>query len=87
MKFNKKSKERLELGVKRLTSRSTSHASDPNVDYVVGPLPFKFIRDFLWKDEGALCPKEMQRWMNQVQRRKVPDGKMLFVHVLKEVSK
>lgn len=83
MKFNQWSKRRRALGVKRLTSRNTPHYDDPDVLYVVGPLPWKFIRDFLFRDEGAVCPEELQRIINQVQRREVPDDKELYVHVLK----
>lgn len=82
MKFNAWSLNRLRLGVKELTSRNTPHYDDPDVKYVVGPLPWKFIRDYLFRYEGALCPEELQGVINQVQRRKIPDDKMLYVHVL-----
>lgn len=85
MKYNAWSKKRLALGVKRLTSRKSPHYDDPDVDYVVGPLPLKFIRDFLYRDEGAVCPDELQSVFNQVQRSSnVPDDMKLFVHVLKQ---
>ena len=82
MKFNAWSKSRLQWGIKRLTSRKTEHTDDPDVDYIVGPLPWKFIRDFLWKDEGAVCPRQFQNVINGLHRSIVPDDKMLYVHVL-----
>jgi len=86
MKFNSWSKKRLELGVKRLTSRKEiEEHPDPEVDYVVGPLPWCFIREFLYRDEGAVCPEELQRVINQIFRRKVGDWEEFYVHVLKEI--
>ena len=84
MKFNAWSRKRRELGIKNLTSRGKPHTDDPDVQYIVGPLPWGFIRDYLWKDEGAVCPEELQRVINQIHRRTVPDDKMLYVHVLKK---
>jgi hypothetical protein len=87
MKFNAWSKKRLELGVKRLTSRSEPIYDDSDTDYFVGPLPWKFIREFLFRDEGAVCPEELQRVINQVKRRKVGDEETFYVYVLKEMRK
>jgi hypothetical protein len=70
------------LKVKRLTSRREPHLDDDDVVYVVGPLPWKFIRDFLWRDEGAVCPKELQSVINQLSRRVVEDDEQFFVHVI-----
>ena len=87
MKFNAWSRRKLELGTKRLTSRTTSHEADRDVEYVVGPLPWGFIRDFLWRDEGAESPEELQRVINEIFKRTgkvVPDDKMLIVHRLKD---
>lgn len=84
MKFNAWSKTRLGWGVKRITSRREAHTDDPEVDYVVGPLPWKFIREFLWRDEGAVCPRQLQNVINRLQRTIVPDDKMFYVHVLTE---
>lgn len=84
MKFNAWSEKRRELGVKRLTSRRNAHTDDPDVEYVVGPLSWHFIREFLYRDEGAVCPEELQRVINQIFRREVKDHELFFVHVLKE---
>ena len=83
MKFNAWSRKRRELGVKHLTSRKEPHENDPGVEYFVGPLPWKFIRRFLFRDEGAVCPEELQSVINQIWRKEVPDDQLLFVHVLK----
>jgi len=72
--------------VKRLTSRREDHENDPDVVYSVGPLPWGFIREFLYRDEGAVCPEELQRVINQIFRREVKDHELFFVHVLKEES-
>lgn len=84
MKYNPWSQKRIELGVKRLTSRKEPHPDNPDVKYFVGPLPWKFIRDFLYRDEGALCPLELQRVINQIFRRVVDDDEQFYVHVRKE---
>lgn len=87
MKFSKWSKERIKLGAKSLTSRSKPEYDDPDVKYVTPPLPWWFIRKYLYRDEGAFNPEELQRRINQVQRRHVKDDTMLHVHVLKDVMK
>lgn len=87
MKFNAWSRARIELGIKRLTSRRIGYPHDPDVDYVVGPLPWKFIRDFLYRDEGAETPIELQKVINQIFRRYVEAHELFYVHVLKESEK
>lgn len=86
MKFNDWSKERIQLGVKQLTSRKTKHENDPDIDYVVGPLPWKFIRDFLYLPEGAKSPEELQEVIDKIFARRgypVGDNELFYVHVLK----
>ena len=83
MIFSKWSKERIKLGVKRLTSRTKPEHDDPDVMYITPPLPLWFIREFLFRGEGAFTPEEFQRKINQVQRRYVKDDTMLYVHVLR----
>lgn len=82
MKYNKWSMKRIKEGKKTLTSRRTSHEYDPEVNDVVGPLPWYFIRDYLFRDEGAESPEELQGIINQVQRRIVDDDTLFFVHVI-----
>ena len=90
MKFNAWSREKIQLGVKRLTSRKTRHDNDPDVDYVVGPLPWKFIREFLYREEGADSPEELQEVIDKIfvrRRNPVGDNELFYVHILKEIMK
>lgn len=83
MKFNAWSKMRIRNGTKRLTSRRESQESDPDVLYVVGPLPWQFIKHYLYRDEGAESPEELQRVINQIFRRTVHPYEIFYVHILK----
>ena len=82
MKYNKWSLKRIREYKKRLTSRTKNHETDPEVMAVFGPLPFWFIKHFLYRDEGAESPEELQRRINQLFRRKVSPGRQLYVHVI-----
>lgn len=82
MKFNAWSKVRIRNGTKRLTSRRENQESDPDVLYVVGPMPWKFIKHYLYRAEGAESPEELQRVINQIFRRAVRSYEMFYVHVL-----
>ena len=82
MKYNKWSMQRIRDGSKTLTSRKKKQEYGPEIEDVVGPLPWYFIRDYLWRDEGASSPAELQRVMNQVQRREVDDDDMFYVHII-----
>ena len=87
MRFNTWSRKKLELGVKRLTSRSNSHDADRDVKYVVGPLPWKFIREFLYREEGADSPEELQEVIDTIFARRgypVADNEEFYVHILKD---
>jgi len=83
MKFNAWSKKRIRNGTKRLTSRRENQESDPDVLYVVGPLPWQFIKYYLYRAEGAESPEELQRVINQIFRRIVRPYEIFYVHVLK----
>ena len=83
MKFSKWSQERIRQGRKHLTSR-TKPIDDPDVKYITPPLPLWFIKRFLYRDEGADSPEELQRKFNQIFRRKVDDDREFYVHVLKD---
>ena len=87
MKFNKWSQTRRELGIKQLTSRTKAYTDDKDVEYVTPPLPWWFIKKFLWKSEGAFSPEELQRVINQIHRRKVSPDKMFYVHVLTKLER
>lgn len=80
--FNAWSKSRIRKGLKILTSRRKRYVDDEQVDYIVGPLPWEFIRDFLYTSEGAVSPEELQNIINQIFRRKVEDREEFYVHVL-----
>lgn len=83
MKFNAWSRKRIAEGKKRLTSRKAKFDSDPEVKFVTPLLPFWFIREFLFRDEGAESPEELQRVVNRIFRRTVKDDELFFVHVLR----
>ena len=88
LKFNAWSQDKLRKGVKRLTSRK-NHTYDPQVLYDVGPLPWKFIREFLYYEgaEGAKSPEELQTVIDKIYARTgkpVADNDLFIVHVLKE---
>lgn len=83
MKFHEWSKVRIRNGTKRLTSRRENQESDPDVLYVVGPMPWQFITHYLYRAEGAESPEELQRVINQIFRRVVKPDEMFYVHVLK----
>jgi len=86
MKFNAWSQARIELGIKRLTSRRIAYVDDPDVDYIVGPLPWKFIKRFLFSFEGAYSPAELQSVINGIFHRTVEPDELFHVHVLKEAE-
>ena len=82
MKFNNWSKSRILADEKSLTSRTRPHIDDPDVVYVFGPLPWWFIKKYLYRDEGAESPEQLQRVINQIFRSVVSDDRQFYVHVL-----
>lgn len=80
MKFNKWSMERIQRGKKILTSRKNFTPDDPHVRRAWGPVPWWFIRDYLYQLEGADSPEELQRVINQIFRRRVSDHEVFYVH-------
>ena len=83
MNFNAWSKKRIRNGTKIITSRRVQHLNDPDVYAIMPPLPWWFIRRFLYRDEGAESPEELQRVINQIFRRTVYQDEMFYVHILK----
>jgi hypothetical protein len=81
MTFNEWSKARLADGRKRLTSRFVPKEDECVVD-VVGPLPWGFIRDFLYRDEGAESPEELQTVIEDIHGRHIEDDEVFYVHVI-----
>ena len=75
--------ERIRQGRKTLTSRTSIHYPDEDVEnYLEHPLPLWFIKKYLYRDEGADSPEELQRVINQIFRRKVDENRLFFVHIL-----
>ena len=83
LSFNSWSRERILDGRKSLTSRKHNYYYDERVDYVIGALPWKFIRTFLYRDEGASSPAELQKVIEDIFKREVKDDEMFYVHILK----
>lgn len=76
--FNAWSRKRIREGRKFCTSRNSQHLDERVLGIIM--LPWPFIRDHLYALEGADSPEEMQRIMNQVQRRVVKDSEFFWVH-------
>jgi hypothetical protein len=76
--FNEWSWIRISSGRKFCTSRS--HLYNDSRVIAVTTLPWGFIRDHLWMVVGANSPEELQRVINQIHRRIVPDDKQFIVH-------
>ena len=82
MKFNQWSTNRILAGKKTLTSRTKRYENDPDVSLIFGPLPWGFIKTYLYRGEGAESPEELQRVINQIFRRAVSDDRLFYVHVI-----
>ena len=88
MKFNKWSMTRIKAGKKILTSRKHDYAAlgDEEVQYSVGPLPWGFIKKYLYRDEGVESPEELQSIINQIFRRIVEDDEKFYVHIIDPIT-
>ena len=89
MKFNEWSMERIRRGTKTITSRKKKHLNDPDVLYVFGPLPWWVIRDYLYIQEGAESPEELQEVIDKIFARRgypVADDEAFYVHVIETIS-
>lgn len=83
MKFNAWSRKKIREGKKTLTSRRVRYTDDPDIEFVLEhPLPWWFIREFLYRDEGADSPYELQKVINRIFRRQVHKDELFYVHVL-----
>ena len=78
LKFNAWSQKRIRQGRKFCTSRNHRVLDEKVLGIVM--LPWWFIKTRLYTLEGADSPDELQRIINQVQRRKVGDNEMFWVH-------
>ena len=78
--FNKWSRERIEIGAKRCTSRHKKYTKDEKVYWISPKLPWWFIKKFLFREEGATSPNELQIVIEDIYKRKVPDDEEFYVH-------
>jgi predicted thioredoxin/glutaredoxin len=76
--FNAWSNNRIELGRKVCTSRKRIW-NDSRVIHIQ-KLPWGFIRDYYWREEGADSPEELQKVVNRIFRRIVKDDELFYVH-------
>ena len=77
--FNEWSKERIRLGRKTCTSRHKKYKNDERVT-LIERLSWGFIRNHLWREEGADTQEELQQVIELIYKRKVPDNEMFYVH-------
>ncbi len=78
--FNGWSKERIQNGCKRCTSRHKRYPNDPRVIYITPKLEWGFIRECLWEAEGADSPQELQEVIEEIYKREVTDDELFYVH-------
>jgi hypothetical protein len=78
--FNEWSRERIIRGVKHCTSRHKRYTKDFRVSYITPKLQWWFIRKYLWRDEGASSPEELQQVIENIYKRKVKDDELFYVH-------
>jgi len=78
--FNKWSKARIKLGKKKGTARHKKYLNDPRVLWISPKLPWWFIKKYLWRDEGAFSPEELQQVIDEIYGRRVPDDEEFYWH-------
>lgn len=78
--FNEWSKGRIKAGWKCCTSRHKRYTKDPRVTWISPKLPWWFIRQYLWKPEGAGSQTELQLVIENIYKRKVPNDELFYVH-------
>jgi len=88
LKFSEWSQDRIDAGVKHTTARSKPQPDDPDVLFMfTKPIPLGIIKKYFYIEEGASSPEELQKKVNQIWRREVPEDRELFLHVLKPKKK
>jgi hypothetical protein len=78
--FNAWSKQRIEEGKKICTSRHAKYTKDPRVYWISPPLPWWFIRTYLFQAEGAINPTELNVVIQDIYKRIVSENEMFYVH-------
>ena len=78
--FNGWSQEKILQGKKHCTSRHKKYPNDKRVTWISPKLPWWFIRTYLWKEEGADSPEELQKIINEIYHRTVPEDEGFYVH-------
>ena len=76
--FNAWSKRRIAEGRKFCTSRSKIYKDDRVIGIV--NMPWGIIKKYLYEAEGADSPEELQKVIDMIHRKVVPDDKMFWVH-------
>lgn len=76
--FNSWSQKRINLGLKFCTSRTKEYPADSRVLGIV-QLPLGFVRDHLFRVEGAGSPKEFEEvWLTM--HKSFDANKLVYVH-------
>lgn len=78
--FNEWSKIRIAEGRKKCTSRHKRYPKDTRVSYITPKLPLWFIKKYLWREEGADSPNELQRVFDNIYKREVFPDECFYVH-------
>ncbi len=78
--FNSWSKEKIKNGVKICTSRHRRYPKDKRVWWISPKLPWWFIKDYLYLEEGAESKLELQEVIEDIYKRKVLDDELFYVH-------
>ena len=78
--FNEWSRNKILLGIKVCTSRHKKYVTDKRVTWISPKLPWWFIKRYLWYPEGAENPEALQKIINEIYKREVPDTEGFYVH-------
>ena len=77
--FNEWSRERIRQGKKICTSRHKKYLHDPRVTHIIEH-SWGTIKAMYWQLEGADNPVELQKVIENIYKRKVPDNERFYVH-------